>query len=262
MNKKQANSFIKFFMIFILIQLFPFFSLTKAQDLSEESENNTLNTNPKRVRFEPPNRGAPGNRRMAASRNECPNVEGDVNELIALIPGQFFSKTISDKPDFWFYIPYDSDEVIFLEFEIFNSSKKSFYATSLELRETPGIIKVSLPENKSLKSEELYTWTFTLHCNPAQLIKISSFLRGTIEYIEMSSELQSQIEKATLSEQVLIYSSEGIWSDSLTILAELRRENPNDELLLSYWTDLLKAVRLDELVEESIVSCCTSNELE
>jgi hypothetical protein len=49
------------------------------------------------------------------------------------------------------------------------------------------------------------------------------------------------------------YAAHNVWYDAVTNLAELRRANPGDRVLAQEWTNLLKAVGLEELAQVAIV---------
>ncbi len=64
--------------------------------------------------------------------------------------------------------------------------------------------------------------------------------------------MKTQLEKATLSQQVNLYAANGIWYEALSAASELRRTNSQD----TSWMALLKAIGLNDFATEPKVECC------
>ena len=92
-------------------------------------------------RFVLPSGGAPGKRKDAASR-DCPVT---AKPLTALVPRTNIGLTISERPNFWFYMPYQPTSPT--EFILLDNKKNLVYKTTFEVKNTPGIINISLPQN-------------------------------------------------------------------------------------------------------------------
>ncbi|GET39970.1 DUF928 domain-containing protein [Microseira wollei] len=212
--------------------------------LGSQSPNseNTIAQTP--VRFVPPqlpDRGAPsGRRKGAASRSGCPIINTD-KPLIALVPGNNLGLTVSNYPTFWFHVPALPENARSAEFILQDSSESDIYKTSFTLPETSGIIKVSLPSIQpiSLKIGERYRWYFKIYCLP----------KNTYLYFFVEGQIERVPENA--------YAANSIWYDLLTNLAARRRTAPENANLREDWTNLLKEVGLEKLVEEPLLSCCT-----
>ena len=95
-------------------------------------------------------------------------------------------------------------------------------------------------------------WYFSLICNPSDSTADVT-KEEFIERIALDSQLASKLEKATLREKVDLYAEAGIWQDTLTTLAQLRQENPNDSALKAEWESLLKSVALEEVAKEPLI---------
>ncbi len=151
-------------------------------------------------------------------------------------------------PTFWFYIPYQPPFTG--EFVLQDKEGNLVYKTNVMLPETPGVISFSLPSTEPpLKIGERYHWYFKIYCRSEPP---PSFVDGWLQIVSLNPDLKSQIEKATLPEQVALYAINGIWYEALTAAAELRRTDPND----TNWTALLQAVGLDNFAKEPMVECC------
>ena len=61
-----------------------------------------------------------------------------------------------------------------------------------------------------------------------------------------------QIEKASPKQRVALYAKHGIWHETLATLLDLRRTQPDDDLLALAWKEMLKAVKLEKLIQEPI----------
>jgi len=95
------------------------------------------------LKFRLPSKGTPGRRRGAGSREEyCSSEE----KLVALMPETNFGLTIAERPTFWFYVPYQGNELE-AEFLLEDNEGNKIDSKIVALNNTPGIVKVSLPEN-------------------------------------------------------------------------------------------------------------------
>ncbi|NEO74838.1 DUF928 domain-containing protein [Moorena sp. SIO4G3] len=199
-----------------------------------------------------PPKGAPGKRKGAGSRNDCPP-----GKFIALVPGTNFGLTTSERPTFWFYVPYSDNRTIQAEFRLRNKELKEVYKETFMLQNTPGIVKITLPETVSgLVVEDLYHWRFSVICNPTDPLD-NDFVSGGVERISITDDLEQQLEGNNPRERIVVYAKQGLWFDALTALAELRLANPQDKTLAQDWADLLEQVGLKEIDSQPLVDCCT-----
>ncbi|MGJ5675308.1 MAG: DUF928 domain-containing protein [Nostochopsis sp.] len=212
------------------------------------------------IRFILPSKGAPGQRTYAAARGDCPAIK---KSMTALVPPTNIGLTISERPTFWFYIPYQPTSTNPVEFLLLNENNKEAYKTTLRLTSTPGIISITLPQNApALESGKKYNWVLSFICDPANRLK-DTFVKGYIERVSINSNLQNQLERvSTPREQILLFAENSLWYDVLTLLAEERRRKPKDAQVEKDWKDLLRSpkVELQEFVSEPIVSCCRSTQ--
>ncbi|NES06169.1 MAG: DUF928 domain-containing protein [Okeania sp. SIO2F4] len=176
---------------------------------------------------------------------DCATV---TSNLTALMPGDDNAgTTIASNPKFFVYVPeYEAKSA---EFEIVDKSGKSIYFTNLDISDTSGIVKLTLPKNVNLKTNKEYTWTFTVVCDPWDRGADKS-VQGTIKKVEISSDLENSLKNATPLEQAEIYAKARIWNETIATLAELRNSNPTE------WEELLTSVGLKEIASEPFASCC------
>lgn len=201
------------------------------------------------VDFDPPNRGAPGDRGgdNAGSRDDSCN-------LLAMVPKTNLGLTTAEHPAFWLYVPTVPKSPRSLELVLRDESDREIYRTTFELTQGDGIVSFRLPETAPpLDVGQLYHWH----------VFCGNFARdGWIERVAFSPEVESQLETATPRERVLIFAEQGLWYETLTELAGLRCSDPQNTQLLQDWASLLQheMVTLNEIVSASLLSCGTQPE--
>ena len=167
--------------------------------------------------------------------------------------------TTVEHPHFWFYVPYQLTSNHAVEFVLQDDRGNYIYRTKFSGTGTlPGILSVQLPSNVSLQTEQNYSWHFLIYCDSPTP---SSYVNGLIRRVELS-RLESQLNSLTPQERAILYADEGIWSDALTELAQLRRVAPQNERLMDDWVSLLQSVGLEELALEPLISCCSPEVLQ
>lgn len=203
------------------------------------------------VKFEPPSRGAPGDRKGSSSRRICPAV---AKPLTALIPPSNLGLTLSKHPTFWFYIPYTSDSQA--EFILLDDNEEAVYQQIVSLKGTPGIINLQLPENIALETGKQYKWQFSYICNP-RFRADDIYVEGAVEVAATENLVNPLLVGKTPEEQLKIYAANGLWFETVTILAQLRRDDVKNSAIANEWLELLQSVDLETLATEPILDCCT-----
>ncbi|HEY9724969.1 MAG TPA: DUF928 domain-containing protein [Chroococcales cyanobacterium] len=173
--------------------------------------------------------------------------------------------TTAKHPTFWLYVPYSFSSPRRIEFALKDEKGKEIYHTSfLESKISPGIVGFELPSAApSLEENKVYRWQFSMNCKPEKPDVVEDFaiegatVEGWIHRVRPNSSLTEQLNRVTPEERVALYSKAGIWYEAVTVLAQLRRQNPNDAKLREEWVQLLKAVDLDAIADEPIVSVLT-----
>lgn len=205
----------------------------------------------------PSNLGAPGEREAAATRDSsCPNAEGKP-PLTALIPATNVGLTVSDRPTFWFYVPYPPTLQRPVEFVLYGKNNDEVYKTSFQLQNTPGIVSLSLPETvPPLESGKKYRWRFSFLCNLANRAE-TRFVEGWVQRDTPSPALQRQLEATSMRDRIALYAANGFWYDTLSAIAQLIRNSPPDATLPANWASVLQSVGLGNITSAPIVACCT-----
>jgi hypothetical protein len=208
-----------------------------------------------------------GRRAGMGSRDNCPAVSTALTALVPLRNEQKASKqtdkstsgivgglTTFERPTFWFYVPYTQNLTASAEFILQDSAGNDVYKNAIALPPKPGIIGVSLPSNTSLQVGKTYRWYLKVRCNQQQTASVPIYVEGDIQRVNLDSRVIQQLEAAVDPRQkVAIYAANGIWFDSLTMLAQLRQKNPNDASVAEDWQSLLRSVNLDNVATAPLV---------
>ena len=211
----------------------------------------------------------PGRPQGAGSHSLCEIDRSEKNlvPLIALVPSQVvqgnrreltyvWGKTTAANPTFWLYLAYPQNALV--KFAIYNDDFEEIATDSFAIAATePGIVSFALPPEKlSLEVNEIYHWEFSIYCDRDQSSP-NDIVNGSIQRVALPSEVQSQIEEATPLEGIALYAKNGIWYDSLTNLAELRHQQPENPDFAAAWEELLTAVDADKKISsQPILPCC------
>ena len=210
----------------------------------------------------PPQRGISGNRSAAASRDKCPEV---AQPLTALVPEYRTSKqdqnpnvwslTGMERPTFLFYIPYAKNSIVNISFTLqdeSNPAETGIVYENLKIlpAQTPGVMQVVLPNSVTpLAPNKPYHWFLNLNmaCTIGQR---PIYVEGWLQRVDVARTLRKQLEGATPLEQVALYADNGLWSDALTTLANLRAAKPKDPALSQDWRNLLDSIELGHLASQ------------
>ncbi|MEH2002312.1 MAG: DUF928 domain-containing protein [Nostoc sp.] len=210
-----------------------------------------------------------GRRAGMGSRDNCPAVP---NPLTALVPfqeeqnvagqanksiiGIVAGLTTSERPTFWFYIPYTKDlSNSSAEFSLQDSVENDIYRNAIALPSKPSVIGISLPNTvTSLEVDKTYRWYLKVRCNQ-QSASIPVYVEGDIKRINLDSRVMQQLEAATdPRQQIIIYAEKGIWFDALNMLAQIRISHSNNASFEEDWQSLLHSINLDNLAKAPIVN--------
>jgi hypothetical protein len=205
-----------------------------------------------------------GRQRGGAVRDRCPNVD---QPLTALVPATnegipFVEPTISERPSFWFYVPYFPASQRNAEFVLIDGNEDNVYAATFPLTQPPGIVSLQLPPTvPPLQEGKQYRWVFSVICNPANR-SADATVNGWVERVPVSVALSNQLQAATDKEQVFIYAEQGLWYETLTSFAQLQRTNSLDGELKGNWQDLLRTIGLPENIPQSWATYSPPNQPE
>ena len=214
------------------------------------------------VRF--PNVGTPRRRTAAATRgataavpDSCGNSTNE--QLVALLPSTEPALTVAEYPAIFVFLPQTSAkkaEFILVEDNKDNNKEREvLYETTVTLPSNPGIVSVSLPNNKTLPPVEVgksYRWYFSVICNP-QDRSDEPYVEGEIQRVEPSPNLVAELKNVPSRDRAALYAEAGIWYDAVNSIAQLRRSSPNDTAIAADWAELLKSVGLDTISQKPLI---------
>ncbi len=216
----------------------------------------------------PPTKGGPEKTAGGGTRGGCESPEVGSNSsssptnlarLALLLPKNQTGVTVSEHPTFFAYLPDTSAQKI--EFTLKNQEETYTYRQVLEIGKTPGIISLSLPESAPpLKVGEQYQWSVAAICQPEDRLQdVVAF--GQLQRVAPSSQLQQQLENAESPiEKAQAYADNGIWHETIEIIAKLKRQQPENQALQKTWSHLLQQdpVSLASMAQQPFVDCCVS----
>lgn len=214
---------------------------TQSSILVSQTPSSSPSASPTRQPRKPPPSPGPRPSRELNPDDRCRRTS---KPLTALIPKDKPGLTTSGQPTFWFYVPYNPEEIRSVEFSLLTENdKRVIYRVELKLSKTPGIISISLPSQYTIEEGRYYHWYLEVYCQQSRSSQPSLYVDGWIERVALTPDRQRQIEAATSD----------IWYDSLTVLGNRRLASPQDEELKDKWRNLLRAVGWEDLTEEPLV---------
>lgn len=214
-----------------------------AQSSTEQGESKRPKP-PKRI---PPNKVKPGGG-LSFSQQACANPQ---SSLTALIPIENPVLTTQSHPSFLFYIPDQASAISYGEFSLFTAEEKTrIYSTKISLQNTPGIIKIDLPNSPqyALETEQPYHWYFKVYCQNELNSPAFLDVDGWIERVELTPSRVTQIKTA----------STDIWYDAIATTAQNLLDTPQDKTVQDRWLALLRFINREHLVDTNIQSVITT----
>lgn len=194
--------------------------------------------------------GRPGKRIGGGSRSRCTSTK---MPLTALIPANNIGTTASDRPNFWFYVPYAPQQAATGEFVLQDKQENDIYRQTFNLPNTPGLVSLKLPQTAPpLGVDRSYRWYFKLYCGDSASAT-ANFVEGWITRISLEPDLETQIEQGE-NPAYQEYGKNLVWFDALDSLAQLRLRQDNPQLMRD-WNQLLSAegVNLGEMSQKPLV---------
>ncbi len=165
--------------------------------------------------------------------------------------------TVSSYPTFWFYMPYQPQDIRQLTFTIEDVQKgsiRTIYQTNIQLNQGSGIIKIPVlkkPEY-ALEVDKLYQWKLTVYCTKNASNDIDLVIEGWVKRIPMTVDLNTEFNTSQKADH-LIYQDNQIWYDAINSLAEKYFANPDNSELNNAWRDLLEVINQESFSQEFLV---------
>lgn len=247
MGCQKSKSYWGIFSVALCIALVPF-SLVIPKAMAQLSFPRT-----------PPVVGAPGRTVGGGTRGPATCVNGNPT-LTVLSPQNNVVTTISTHPTLFWYIPQtQAKSARFVVFDIDNQDQ-AIYQTTLALKGAPGVVKLNLPRTVRLETGKYYQWELSLDCNPDDSDE-AAVVRGWIKPVRLTTQQRNQLAQAKQPlKQAEVYAQAAVWQETISLVAQLRHDRPNDPNVNQAWQDLLKSVRLDAIATKPLVECCKANQ--
>ena len=197
----------------------------------------------------------------------CPKTETSLTALVPAIrktikvgrtkhvENNVWGLTTNERTTFYFYIPFSksTDNQTSFPTKFFlrdEKTKKIIYQSAVELPSKPGVVAVPLPKTvKPLELEKNYRWYFQIYCKP----EIPEQLEGVVRRVKLSLNLIEKINIAKPREKARLYAAEGIWFDSLDMLAQLRQKEPENKQLIKDWKNLVESIGVVDVADKPLV---------
>jgi hypothetical protein len=202
-----------------------------------------------KLTFRPPGDRAPKTWSGAASRNAstCGFSEGADASVTPLLPTTNIGLTTKEHPTIFVYVPQMNAKKAF--FSIQDEDSNHVYQSNVNLPQEPGVMEIQLTtEAPKLKIGKNYKWSLVIICT-ADLEPDSPFVSGWVRRVDSGTANNS----ATL-ESASVIAQTGIWYDTLSTLATVRRNQPNNQAASASWQELLQSVGLNALANEPLIN--------
>lgn len=199
------------------------------------------------LQFPPGSGSAPKRTAGAGVRGNC------APGLTAIIPNADVSLTTNEETTFSIYIPQTDALLGKFSLNLSDDGSRS-YTEDILLTGQPGLVSFTLPQEIALATDRAYDWKFTLYCDlPGTTAGLGSAeqrvssVSGQVERVDISPELEAQLEAATTPlAKAEAYVEAGIWHEALALLADLRETQPQQ------WEEFLTSVGLDSLAQAAV----------
>ena len=181
----------------------------------------------------------------------------NTNYPVALVPEAAKTLTTSPSPMLLFDVP-DVILASTLEVILRDSDDRIVYQNGLETGYQPGIIGLNLSdENNSnaLKANNLYHWYLIQECENSIEPKIVA--NGSLQRVELDSELAKKINNASGIEKVKLYQKAELWHEAIANLANIKCD-PQAEVISTKW-DEEEVTDFLNLSNRSFQSYCLNN---
>jgi len=190
--------------------------------------------------------------RGGGNRDRCPFTD---QELTALVPVSeelglsYVEKTTKAYPTWYFFVPYQPRLGIETEFVLIDETEKIIYQETFPLRDTPGILKFSLPvETTGLEVNQDYRWVFSVICNPRNRSGDAT-VNGWIERLPAET-LPIGLQDTDEINKFIFYIERLIWFDAVESLVQLRSYNFQNVEYEESWESLMEILGLESATDQ------------
>jgi hypothetical protein len=196
------------------------------------------------VQFSLPGGSAPSTSVGGGTRGDTMPV------LTALVPPTQHGRTIAPRPTIYVYLPPLGVQEAF--FSLQDEAGTPHYATLLQVPPTGGVMGITLPvDAPALELDKNYLWYFA-PIEPGMVLRPDNY--AVVGWVKRVNEPLTELELTTSPiERATQYAKAGIWYDTLKILVEAQRADPNNQIFATEWHDLLEQVGLEALASQPLI---------
>ena len=219
----------------------------KAQESTNPATNTFGNA------FDPPNSDRPLATKGGAARGEecLAGMQNSPVPLTPILPAIEQRLTLASHPTFFINLPPTSAKQVF--FKIRDRNEDYEYTTILPITGKGGVTSVTLPPDApALETGQTYQWFLAVMCQE-QLKPDSPMVQGSVKRVTTIISSSEPIKAITQLEKAEMYAQGEIWYETISILAQLREEQPEDSNLFTIWEKLLTSVGLEGLAQAEFV---------
>ncbi|MEH2350873.1 MAG: DUF928 domain-containing protein [Nostoc sp.] len=176
-------------------------------------------------------------------------TRGKTLPLTALVPPTKQGRTVLARPTIFAYLPPVGAETVF--FSLQDEDGNPHYSTMLKVSPDGGVVSITLPPTApALAIDKNYLWYFA-PIEPGGVLRPDNYsVTGWIKRVKSTFNQQelasSPVKLATK------YAEAGVWYDTLKVLAEAKRSQPNNKDFATEWHDLLKQVGLEDIASQPL----------
>ncbi|MBD0345661.1 MAG: DUF928 domain-containing protein [Coleofasciculus sp. Co-bin14] len=257
---RQKSLLITLFSVGLFLSFLPIGNLpTQGQELSEliTSNETSLSLATVVVRFKPPNPPrdpTPTNTVGGGTRSggACPQDSAPLAPWVTpLMPATRQGLTVAEHPTFFVYVPQTSAQKAL--FVLKDDQEDYYYQKIVSIARLAGIVSFKLPADApAIEIGKSYKWFFIIICGE-RIRPDSPTVKGHIERIAPNPALSKKLNTLLPLERAALYGKDGIWYDTLTALAQLRRSQPNNSALAANWQELLISVGLEAIATKPLL---------
>lgn len=175
----------------------------------------------------------------ASSRGDCQVAAVGLPQLLTVVPNNYDSPplTLSERPTFLAYSPYQIDEGMRMEFVLYDRTYEDSPDTPIFTQDIatvgPGVFSIPFPEDSpDLESGEVYEWFIKVYCD--------------------TEDIRPAVDSALVTLASGDTASGDVWYDQVNSLANARRQNSGNQPQQA-WDTFLRRSGLDDLIEQPIL---------
>ena len=205
-------------------------------------------------------RGAGSRGPFCGENNPSPNIK-------ALIPKNNYTKTIQSNPTIYVYFPHGNiDNIDLVLYEQDNQGEWSDSIVSMSLNSEGGIIPISFSEFNPLEEGKIYKWSLIVNCQDPGVPSIPTSPINSPVTIDQTPEAYPTIQRVSLDEETeeisvekalsyiendqfleafdiaKMFAQKGYFLEMTDIIFHLKQKNPNNEIILRAWEQLLMMI--------------------